>query len=553
MTEQLKISFLGGVGEIGKNMTALEYGGEIIVVDAGATFPNEEMPGVDLVIPDTAYLKNNYEKIKGIVLTHGHEDHIGALPFVLKDIKVPIFGTRLTLALLENKFKEHNNRDIMANTVKPGSIVKLGKNFSVEFIKVNHSIAGSCALAITTPVGVVFHTGDFKIDYTPVDGAIIDLPRIAELGRKGVLLLMADSTNVERPGYTMSETTVGLSLNTIFNENTERRIFVATFASNIHRLQQIIDLAVKYNRKVAFSGRSMLNVADCAMRLGELHIDKDILVDVEKTSKIPDKQLVIITTGSQGEPMSALTRMASDDFNKIKIGVNDTIIISASAIPGNEKLVTRVINNLYRKGAKVIYEALEQVHVSGHACREELKLIHSLTKPKFFLPVHGEYRHLKQHAELAEKIGMNAGRILLPDIGMQVLLTKDYMKTGDNIPAGFLLVDGLGVGDVGSVVLRDRKHLSEDGIIVVVVVVNTLSFEVTGLDVISRGFVYMKEADGLMEEARDTVKRSILDIDLTESHDEFSVLKSNIRKDLKNFIFKRTKRNPMVLPIIIES
>ena len=554
MTEQqLKISFLGGVGEIGKNMTALEYGDDIIVIDAGLSFPNEEMPGIDLVIPDITYLKNNYDKIKGIVITHGHEDHIGALPFILKDLKVPIFATKLTLALLENKFKENNNRDIKANIVKPGSVVKLGKHFSVEFIKVNHSIAGSCALAIATPVGVIFHTGDFKIDYTPVDGGIIDLHRIAELGRKGVLLMMAESTNVERQGFTMSETTVGQSLNTIFADNQERRIFVATFASNIHRLQQIIDLAVKYNRKVAFSGRSMLNVVDCALKIGELHIDKNIVVDVEKTNKLADKQLVIITTGSQGEPMSALTRMASDDFNKITIGNNDTIIISASPIPGNEKLITRVINNLYRKGAKVIYEALEQVHVSGHACREELKLIHTLVSPRYFIPVHGEYKHLKQHADLAERLGMNPGRILLPDIGTQVLLTKDYMKAGDNIPAGFLLVDGLGVGDVGSVVLRDRKHLSEDGIIVIVVAINTLAFEVTGLDVISRGFVYNKEADTLMDDARDTVKQSILNTDIRESNDEFSVLKSNIRKDLKNFLFKKTHRSPMILPIIIES
>ena len=549
----LKVVFLGGVGEIGKNMTALEFGEDIIVVDCGSAFPNNgDMPGVDLVIPDISYLTANRDKVRGIVLTHGHEDHIGGLPYILKELNVPVYGTRLTLALLESKFREHRMENINLISVKPQSVIALGKNFKVEFVRVSHSVAGSCALAITTPVGVVFHTGDFKVDFTPIDGNMIDLQRIAELGQKGVLLLLAESTNVERKGSSMSEATVGNSLNNIFAENADRRIFIATFASNIHRLQQIIDLAVKYKRKIAFSGRSMINVADCAAKIGELRYNKDWVVDIEKINKVEDKDLVIITTGSQGEPMSALTRMASDEFSKVRLGFNDTVVISASPIPGNERMVYNVINNLYRHGVRVIYERLAEVHVSGHACQDELQLIHSLIKPKYFIPVHGEYRHLKKHAELAMRMGMPSSNIILTDIGNCVKVTKKSIKFGDNVPAGYLLVDGLGVGDVGSVVLRDRKHLSEDGLFVVVVGVNTVSGEVTAVEITSRGFAYQKE-DDLFDEAKDIVRKVVSQTDVKEIAGDYNGLKNAIRKELKSLLFRRTRRNPMILSLILEN
>lgn len=549
----LKVVFLGGVGEIGKNMTALEFGEDIVIVDCGSAFPNNgDMPGVDLVIPDISYLTANRDKVRGIVLTHGHEDHIGGLPYILKELNVPVYGTRLTLALLESKFREHRMENISLNSVKPQSVINLGKNFKVEFVRVSHSVAGSCALAITTPVGVVFHTGDFKVDYTPIDGNMIDLQRIAELGQKGVLLLLAESTNVERKGSSMSEATVGNSLNNIFAENADRRIFIATFASNIHRLQQIIDLAVKYKRKIAFSGRSMINVADCAAKIGELKYNKDWVVDIEKINKVEDKDLVIITTGSQGEPMSALTRMASDEFSKVHLGYNDTVVISASPIPGNERMVYNVINNLYRHGVRVIYERLAEVHVSGHACQDELQLIHSLIKPKYFIPVHGEYRHLKKHAELAMRMGMPSSNIILTDIGNCVHVTKKTIKFGDNVPAGYLLVDGLGVGDVGSVVLRDRKHLSEDGLFVVVVGVNTVSGEVTAVEITSRGFAYQKE-DDLFDEAKDIVRKVVSQTDVKEIAGDYNGLKNAIRKELKSLLFRKTRRNPMILSLILEN
>lgn len=549
----LKVVFLGGVGEIGKNMTALEFGEDIVIVDCGSAFPNNgDMPGVDLVIPDISYLTANRDKVRGIVLTHGHEDHIGGLPYILKELNVPVYGTRLTLALLESKFREHRVENISLNSVKPQSVINLGKNFKVEFVRVSHSVAGSCALAITTPVGVVFHTGDFKVDYTPIDGNMIDLQRIAELGQKGVLLLLAESTNVERKGSSMSEATVGNSLNNIFAENADRRIFIATFASNIHRLQQIIDLAVKYKRKIAFSGRSMINVADCAAKIGELKYNKDWVVDIEKINKVEDKDLVIITTGSQGEPMSALTRMASDEFSKVHLGYNDTVVISASPIPGNERMVYNVINNLYRHGVRVIYERLAEVHVSGHACQDELQLIHSLIKPKYFIPVHGEYRHLKKHAELAMRMGMPSSNIILTDIGNCVHVTKKTIKFGDNVSAGYLLVDGLGVGDVGSVVLRDRKHLSEDGLFVVVVGVNTVSGEVTAVEITSRGFAYQKE-DDLFDEAKDIVRKVVSQTDVKEIAGDYNGLKNAIRKELKSLLFRKTRRNPMILSLILEN
>lgn len=548
----LKVLFLGGVGEIGKNMTALEFGDDIIVIDCGSAFPNGDMPGVDLVIPDISYLTANRDRVRGIVLTHGHEDHIGALPYVLKELNVPVYGTRLTLALLESKFREHRMENINLVSVKPQSVINLGKHFKVEFVRVSHSVAGSCALAITTPVGMVFHTGDFKVDYTPIDGNMIDLQRIAELGQKGVLLLLAESTNIERKGSSMSEATVGNSLNGIFAENADRRIFIATFASNIHRLQQIIDLAMKYKRKIAFSGRSMLNITECAAKIGELRYNKDAVVDIEKINKVDDKNLVIITTGAQGEPMSALTRMASDEFSKVRLGFNDTVVISASPIPGNERMVYNVINNLYRHGVRVIYERLAEVHVSGHACEDELQLIHSLIKPKFFIPVHGEYRHLKKHAELAMRMGMPSSNIILTDIGSCVNVTKRTIGFADNVPAGYLLVDGLGVGDVGSVVLRDRKHLSEDGLFVVVVGVNTVSGEVTAVEITSRGFAYQKE-DDLFEEAKEIVRRVVSQTDVKEVAGDYNGLKNAIRKELKSFLFRKTHRNPMILSLFLEN
>lgn len=551
--EALRVMFLGGVGEIGKNMTALEFGDDIIIVDCGDTFPGGDMPGVDLVIPDVTYLSANKERVRGIVLTHGHEDHIGALPYVLKELNVPVYGTKLTLAILDAKLREQKmENSVNLNVVKPKSVIQLGKNFKVEFVKVSHSIAGSCALAITTPVGVVFHTGDFKVDYTPIDGNLIDLQRIAELGTRGVLLLLAESTNIERPGTSMSEASVGNSLNSIFAENVDRRIFIATFASNIHRLQQIIDLAAKYNRKVAFGGRSMINIADCAMKIGELKYSKDGIIDIEKIGSVEDKNLVIITTGSQGEPMSALTRIANDEFGKVRIGFNDTVIISASPIPGNERMVYNVINNLYRRGARVVYEKLAEVHVSGHAYQDELKLMHSLLKPKFFIPVHGEHRHLKKHAELAMKMGMESSNIIITDIGSCVEVTKRSIRLADNVPAGYVLVDGLGVGDVGSVVLRDRKHLSEDGLFVAAIVVNTASGEVAAVDVTSRGFIYVKEDDAIFEEAKEVIRRALEALDLKAESGDWTNVKTALRKELKNYLFKKTRRNPMIVSMISE-
>ena len=546
----LKVIFLGGVGEIGKNMTALEFAGDIIVIDCGSSFPNVDMPGVDLVIPDTSYLLANKDRVRGIVLTHGHEDHIGALPYVLKELNVPVYGTKITLTLVDAKLREQKVDNVRLNIIKPGSTVQFGC-FKVEFVNVSHSIAGSCALSITTPVGTVFHTGDFKVDFTPIDGNIIDLQRIAEIGNRGVLLLLCESTNIERKGSSMSEATVGASFNGIFADNPERRIIIATFASNIHRLQQIIDLAVKYKRKVAFCGRSMVNIAAAAAKIGELRYSDDTVVDIDRIKNIDDKNLVIISTGSQGEPMSALTRMASDEMSKVRLGYNDTVIISASPIPGNERMVYNVINNLYRHGCKVIYESLAEVHVSGHAYQEELKLMHSLLKPRFFMPVHGEHRHQKKHAELAMRIGTPSSNIIVPDIGNQVLVTRRAMKLADNVPAGAVLVDGLGVGDVGSTVLRDRKHLAEEGLFVIVIGIDREEGRVTGVDVISRGFVYAENAEELLEEAKKLVLRVSAKADLKEMEDP-AVYKNVIRREMKAFLYKETRRSPMILPIVTE-
>ena len=549
--EKVKIIPLGGVNEIGKNLTVIEYKDDIIVIDCGLKFPDEDMFGIDIVIPDVTYLLKNRERVKGIFLTHGHEDHIGALPYILKQINIPVYGTKLTLGIVETKLKEHGLLSVTELIrVNPKDIIKL-QSISVEFIKTNHSIADSVAIAIHTPLGAVLHTGDFKIDYTPIDGDIADLGRFAELGRKGVLAMMADSTNVERPGYTMSESTVGETFENIF-ANAKGRIIVATFASNIHRIQQVLTAASKFERKVAVSGRSMENIVGVAMELGYLNVEKDILINIDAINKYTSDKIVIITTGSQGEPMSALARMASSEHKKVNISDGDMVIISATPIPGNEKLVSKVINQLFKKGADVIYEALADVHVSGHACQEELKLMHALVKPKFFIPVHGEFRHLKQHAELAIKLGMAPNHIVIADNGDVVEIARDMIRKNGSVTSGQVFVDGLGVGDVGNIVLRDRKHLSQDGILTVVVTIEKESGAViAGPDIISRGFVYVRESEDLMDEAREMVKNALKDCE--EKHiTDWATMKSSIKDSLRIFLYEKTKRKPMILPIIME-
>lgn len=549
--EKIKIIPLGGLNEIGKNLTVIEYKNDIIVIDCGMKFPDDEMLGIDVVIPEVNYLIKNREKVKGIFLTHGHEDHIGALPYVLKQINIPVYGTKLTLGIVETKLKEHGLlSSVELITVKPKDIVKL-ESSSVEFIRTSHSIADSVALAIHTPAGVVLHTGDFKIDFTPIDGGVADLTRFAELGKKGVTVMMADSTNVERPGYTMSESTVGETFENIFH-TAKGRIIVATFASNIHRVQQIITAAKKYGRKVALSGRSMENIIAVAIELGYINIDEGALINVDAIGKYPDSQIVIITTGSQGEPMSALSRMAASEHKKVSIVPGDMVIISATPIPGNEKLVSKVINQLFKQGAEVIYEALADVHVSGHACQEELKLIHTLVRPKFFIPVHGEYRHLKQHGELAMKLGMNEKNVYLGENGDVIEITRDSIRKSGSVISGQVFVDGLGVGDVGNIVLRDRKHLSQDGILTVVVTIDKESGTViAGPDIISRGFVYVRESEDLMEQARERVREALKECE--EKHiTEWPTIKGNIREVLRIYLYEKTKRRPMILPIIME-
>ena len=548
---KVKIIPLGGLNEIGKNMTAIEYKNDIVIIDCGLKFPDEDMFGIDVVIPDITYLLKHRDKVSGIFLTHGHEDHIGALPYVLKQLNVPVYGTKLTLGIVQSKLKEHNllsTTELI--TVKPRDVVRLN-SVSVEFIKTNHSIADSVAIAVHTPLGAVLHTGDFKVDYTPIDGEPMDFARFAELGKKGVLLMMADSTNVERPGYTMSEKIVGESLCRIFGKS-KGRIIVATFASNIHRIQQIIDAAAMYGRKVAVSGRSMENIVQVAIELGYIKIEKENLVSIDQINKYNNDQIVIITTGSQGEPMSALARMATSEHRKVNIVPGDTIIISATPIPGNEKLVSRVVDQLFKKGAEVVYGSSEAVHVSGHACQEELKLMQTLVKPKYFIPVHGEYRHLKQHGELANSIGVPKSNILIPEIGDVIEVTRNSIKKSGTVISGQIFVDGLGVGDVGNIVIRDRKHLSQDGILTVVV---TLSKEnkaiIAGPDIISRGFVYVRESEKLMDEARDIVRDVFTKCEERKITD-WSTLKSTVRDELKSFLYEKTKRKPMILPIIME-
>ncbi len=545
-SNKVKVIFLGGIGEIGKNMTAIECGDDIIIIDCGLAFPSDDMPGVDLVIPDFTYIKENAHKLKGILITHGHEDHIGSLPYLLKDVKAPIYGSQITLTLLDNKIREHKITGVKGVCVKPGYVVKLGC-FSVEFVKVNHSIPGAFALSIDSPAGTIFHTGDFKIDYEPIDGEVIDLPRIAEIGKKGVTLLMGESTNVERAGYTPSEKSVGENLERIFIDNADRRLFVATFSSNIYRVQQIINLAIKYNRRVAVIGRSMINNIESGMKIGAFKFSKDVFIDIEKIASLEDKNVLVLSTGSQGEPRSALSRLASGEFSRVEIGENDTVIFSSSPIPGNESMINNVINNLYKKGAFVVNE---NVHTSGHACQEELKIIHNLLRPEFFIPVHGEYRHLKEHAVLSEKLGMPKTNILIPEIGNVVEITKNTMVLRGNVQAGEQLVDGLGIGDVGSVVLRDRKLLSEDGLVIVVMGVSDSTGELMSEPyLITRGFVYTDEASTLVEEAKQVLHDTIALINFRENHD-WNEIRNQIRKPLRNFFYKKTMRTPMILPII---
>ena len=542
----LKVRFLGGVGEIGKNMTVLEFGKDIIVIDAGLTFPGSNMPGVDLVIQDTTYLVENQSRIKGIIITHGHEDHIGSLPYILKELKVPVYGTKLTLTLIENKLREHKINDAVLNCIGAGGVIKLGC-FSIEFINVNHSIAGAVALSITTPVGVVFHSGDFKIDFTPVAGETMDLTRIAEIGKKGVLLMMADSTNIEIEGTTMSEAVVKETLDHVFADNQKRRLIIATFASNVHRLQQILDLAKKYNRRVAFSGRSMINIAEAASKIGELTIPENLIIDIEQIKGYKDEQILIVSTGTQGEPMSALTRMASGEFNRVTIGENDTVVISASVIPGNEKMIYGVINNLYRLGAEVIYESLEPIHVSGHACKGELRTLFGLVKPKFFIPVHGEYRHLKKHASLAKDMGIKDTNVMIAEIGDTIEVGKNTIKRGEKIPAGSRFVDGVGIDGADSFVLRDRIHLSEDGLVVVVAGIEELTAKLSSLEIIAKGLVF---TENMIQEAKANLLNTLNQVDIRSINDE-NELAGIIRRGLKNYIFRATKKNPVIMPIVM--
>lgn len=547
---KIQIIPLGGLGEIGKNMTVFRYGDDMILIDAGLMFPEDDMLGIDLVIPDITYLLENKDKLKGIFLTHGHEDHIGALPYVMKQIDVPVYGTALTLGILQGRLKENGVGSENLYTIKPGDKITAGA-FKMDFIRVNHSIPDAVAIAINTPIGTIIHTGDFKIDHTPVDGQVTEFNKFAEYGDRGVLALLADSTNAERPGFTPSEKMVGKTFDDEFRY-AKNRIIVATFSSNVHRIQQVIDAAMKYDRKVAVIGRSMVNVVTIAKELGYLKAPDGEIIDIDETHNYTPDKIVIITTGSQGEPMSALTRMAMSDHKKVDIMPGDTVIISATPIPGNEKLVSRTIDHLYKLGAEVIYEKSNGVHVSGHASQEEIKLMHNLVRPKFFVPVHGEFRHLIKHANIAKSLGMPKENIVIGENGCIIELTKNSIGINGKVPSGKVLVDGLGVGDVGNIVLRDRRQLSQDGIMIVVVTIEKETCRVvSGPDIVSRGFVYVREAEGLMDEARDKVQ---LALERCEENgvSEWSAIKSTVRDSLGRFLYERTRRRPMILPIIME-
>lgn len=545
----VKIIPLGGLEQIGMNITAIEYEDSIIVIDCGLSFPEDEMLGIDLVIPDVTYLKENADKVKGLVVTHGHEDHIGAIPYVENEINMPIYATRLTMALIEHKLEEHGNiNNVRRKVVTHGQIINLGC-FRIEFIRTNHSIADAAALAIYTPAGIIVHTGDFKVDYTPVFGETIDLPRFGELGKKGVLALMADSTNVERPGYTQSEKTVGKTFDNLFDDNKNHRIIIATFASNVDRVQQIINSAYKYGRKVVIEGRSMVNIINTASELGYINIPENTLIEIDRIKDYPDEQLVLITTGSQGENMAALSRIAASIHNKVTIQPGDVVIFSSNPIPGNEKAVFKVINELEMKGAHVIFQ---DTHVSGHACQEELKLMYALTKPKYAIPVHGEYRHLKRHSELAVEMGVPKENVKVLTTGDVLEISEDVFKVTGRVPAQGILVDGLGVGDVGNIVLRDRQHLSQNGLLIVVVTLERESNQLlAGPDIVSRGFVYVRESETLMEDCREVIQEA-LDMCLAKGVSDWNKIKTSIKDSVSEFLWKRTKRSPMILPIITE-
>ena len=550
---KLKVIPLGGLNEVGKNMTVLEYEDDIIVIDCGLGFPDEDMPGIDLVIPDIAYLEANKDKIRGICLTHGHEDHIGAIPYALRSINPPIYGTRLTLGIIQNKLQEHRlPEEPKLCCVKAGDTVRLGV-FTVEFIRVNHSIADACCLAITTPVGVVLHTGDFKLDTTPIEGEMMNLTRLGELGRRGVLLLMCESTNAERPGYTPSEKKVGKSLEIIFTMHADKRLVIATFSSNVHRVQQIIDASVRHGRKVAVTGRSMLNILGAAMELGYMHVPDGVLIELSDMKRYKPEEITLITTGSQGEPMSALYRMAFGDHNQVTLNYNDLVVLSSNPIPGNEKLVGRIVNELSKNGVQVLHDSSVEVHVSGHACQEELKLMQALVRPKFFMPIHGEYRHLMANRELAREIGIAEDHIFISDIGKTLELSPESAAWGENVPAGKVLVDGYGVGDVGNIVLRDRRHLAQDGLIVVVAGIDEdAGLIISGPDIISRGFVYVREAEELMEEARQIAIETLNNcLNSRKGFDRMQV-KTRLKDDLTRFLYAQTKRKPMILPVIMD-
>ena len=548
---KLRIVSLGGVDEIGKNMTVFEYEDDIVVVDCGSIFPKEDMLGIDLVIPDVSYLVAKKKNVRGYLLTHGHEDHIGATPYILRQVPAPLYGTKLTLALVDLKLKEYRVSGIPMQVVSPRDEVRLGRYFTAKFIHVSHSIAGACAIALTCPAGTVVVSGDFKVDYTPIDGHVTDLASFAELGERGVMALLCESTNVERPGHTISEKKIGQTFDTQFQE-AKGRVIVAMFASNIHRMQMVVDCAIRYGRRVCFVGRSMVNVSRVAMQIGELHIPDECMVDVDNLDQYPDNEILVMTTGSQGEPMAGLTRMAYSEHRKLQIRQSDMVIISASPIPGNEKFISRVINQLYRCGATVVYEARAEVHTSGLARQEELKLMHALVRPQYFIPVHGEYRMLWQHAELAESMGMNRKNIVIPEIGQVIEMTANSLSLGEQVPTGGVLVDGLGIGDVGNVVLRDRKHLSQDGLIIVVMAIDRdQGVLVSGPDIISRGFIYVRENEDIIENTREVVRSILLSAGKLDG-EEWPALKNRIKDELHRFIYEKIKRNPMILPIIVE-